>query len=49
MVNVLSGVPCWQVSHVSTECDYPLGQEAKASIQDEWAVSQVMRVEASKL
>lgn len=30
-----------QVSHVSTECDYPLGAEAKDMIEDEWAVSQV--------
>jgi fatty acid desaturase len=26
---------------VSTECDYPLGEAAKDSIADEWAVSQV--------
>ncbi|CAN0020798.1 unnamed protein product [Ectocarpus fasciculatus] len=31
----------FQVSHVSTECDYPLGAEAKDMIEDEWAVSQV--------
>ncbi|CAM9556494.1 unnamed protein product [Ascophyllum nodosum] len=31
----------FQVSHVSTECDYPMGQEAKDAIEDEWAVSQV--------
>lgn len=30
-----------QVSHVSTECDYPLGAEAKDMIEDSWAVSQV--------
>ena len=30
-----------QVSHVSTECDYPLGAEAKDFIEDEWAISQV--------
>lgn len=30
-----------QVSHVSTECDYPLGVEPKDMIEDEWAVSQV--------
>lgn len=30
-----------QVSHVSTECDYPLGESAKDQIPDEWAVSQV--------
>lgn len=31
-----------QVSHVSTECEYPLGAEAKDMIEDEWAVSQVI-------
>ncbi|CAM9122099.1 unnamed protein product [Sphacelaria rigidula] len=31
----------FQVSHVSTECDYPLGAEPKDMIEDEWAVSQV--------
>ena len=31
-----------QVSHVSTECDYPMGQEARDAIEDEWAVSQVI-------
>lgn len=30
-----------QVSHVSTECDYPLGAGAKDMIEDSWAVSQV--------
>ena len=40
---VLSHRPRWraQVSHVSTECEYPLGAEAKDMIEDEWAVSQV--------
>ncbi|CAM9289432.1 unnamed protein product [Chrysoparadoxa australica] len=31
----------FQVSHVSTECDYPLGDEASETIKDEWAVSQI--------
>ncbi|TMW57330.1 hypothetical protein Poli38472_003255 [Pythium oligandrum] len=31
----------FQVSHVSTECDYPLGDEPSAHIKDEWAISQV--------
>lgn len=31
----------FQVSHVSTECDYPGGDEPTAEIADEWAVSQV--------
>jgi cytochrome b involved in lipid metabolism len=31
----------FQVSHVSTECDYPNGDEAATTIEDEWAVSQV--------
>lgn len=30
---------------MSTECDYPLGAEAKDMIEDEWAVSQVCAVE----
>lgn len=38
---------CMQVSHVSTECDYPLGAEAKDMVEDEWAVSQV-RVRVSR-
>lgn len=38
---VCAALPCTaQVSHVSTECDYPLGVEAKDMIEDEWAVSQ---------
>eukprot|EP00953_Heterococcus_sp_UTEX-ZZ885_P006027 3719-Heterococcus_DN1.PRE.2 len=28
------------VSHVSTECDYPLGEKREDVIPDEWAVSQ---------
>lgn len=39
--NLVLTVACTQVSHVSTECDYPLGAEAKDMIEDEWAVSQV--------
>jgi len=31
----------FQVSHVSTECDYPNGEEKTDEISDEWAVSQV--------
>ncbi|CAM9114501.1 unnamed protein product [Discosporangium mesarthrocarpum] len=31
----------FQVSHISTECDYPLGAEDKDVIDDEWAISQV--------
>lgn len=31
----------FQVSHVSTECDYPCGDEMTPEIADEWAVSQV--------
>ncbi|OQR99376.1 Delta(5) fatty acid desaturase [Achlya hypogyna] len=31
----------FQVSHVSTECGYPCGDEAKLALEDEWAVSQV--------
>nr|AGS55977.1 delta-5 desaturase [Pythium aphanidermatum] len=31
----------FQVSHVSTECDYPNGDEAAEEIKDEWAISQV--------
>lgn len=26
---------------MSTECDYPMGAEAKDMIEDEWAISQV--------
>ncbi|KAH9089809.1 hypothetical protein LEN26_018982 [Aphanomyces euteiches] len=31
----------FQVSHVSTECTYPNGNEVKTNLDDEWAVSQV--------
>ncbi|KAJ0405285.1 hypothetical protein ATCC90586_007324 [Pythium insidiosum] len=31
----------FQVSHVSTECIYPNGEEAASEIDDEWAISQV--------
>jgi len=31
----------FQVSHVSTTCDYPLGSDDSSEISDEWAVSQV--------
>eukprot|EP00611_Tribonema_gayanum_P013836 TRINITY_DN25059_c0_g1_i1.p1 TRINITY_DN25059_c0_g1~~TRINITY_DN25059_c0_g1_i1.p1 ORF type:complete len:507 (-),score=108.53 TRINITY_DN25059_c0_g1_i1:413-1861(-) len=31
----------FQVSHVSTECEYPLGEKHSEAISDEWAVSQV--------
>jgi hypothetical protein len=31
----------FQVSHVSSECDYPLGDKPQDQIADEWAVSQV--------
>ncbi|CAM9286217.1 unnamed protein product [Phaeothamnion confervicola] len=31
----------FQVSHVSTECDYPLGATTADTIADEWAVSQI--------
>jgi hypothetical protein len=33
-----------QVSHVSTECDYPLGEKQEDVIPDEWAVSQVYTI-----
>ncbi|KAF1790245.1 Fatty acid desaturase domain [Phytophthora cactorum] len=31
----------FQVSHVSTACDYPGGDEEVSAIEDEWAISQV--------
>ncbi|TYZ61184.1 hypothetical protein PybrP1_009876 [[Pythium] brassicae (nom. inval.)] len=31
----------FQVSHVSTECDYPCGEAPSAEVGDEWAISQV--------
>lgn len=31
----------FQVSHVSTECDYPLGDQTGPQVNDEWAISQV--------
>lgn len=31
----------FQVSHVSTECEYPNGTEAAETVPDEWAISQV--------
>jgi fatty acid desaturase len=31
----------FQVSHVSTECEYPLGEKNADAINDEWAVSQI--------
>jgi hypothetical protein len=31
----------FQVSHVSTHCDYPIGNKQTPTIADEWAVSQV--------
>jgi hypothetical protein len=34
-------ITVYQVSHVSTECDYPLGEKREDVIPDEWAVSQV--------
>ncbi|KAF4032229.1 Fatty acid desaturase [Phytophthora infestans] len=31
----------FQVSHVSTACDYPGGDEEVSAIEDEWAISQI--------
>mmetsp|Transcript_3131 Transcript_3131/g.4816 ORF Transcript_3131/g.4816 Transcript_3131/m.4816 type:complete len:480 (-) Transcript_3131:30-1469(-) len=31
----------FQVSHVSTECEYPLGEASDNLVNDEWAISQV--------